>query len=137
VAWFALTLPALLFNYFGQGALLLRDPEAAPNVFYPMALSRTLSATCVPFSKQPSIKRCADIMSRSRTSSCLLARRGKDERRADNQRDRQIDRVIRSSRHIGTSWQQKRSRSALVVAVYFPIRSISPDDIRALSCNLA
>jgi KUP system potassium uptake protein len=37
VAWFALVLPALLLNYFGQGALLLREPEAAPNVFYLMA----------------------------------------------------------------------------------------------------
>ena len=27
LAWFALVLPALLLNYFGQGALLLRDPE--------------------------------------------------------------------------------------------------------------
>ena len=28
LAWFALVLPALLLNYFGQGALLLRDPAA-------------------------------------------------------------------------------------------------------------
>ena len=28
-AWFAVVLPALLLNYFGQGALLLHDPEAA------------------------------------------------------------------------------------------------------------
>ena len=27
LAWFALVLPALLLNYFGQGALLLHDPE--------------------------------------------------------------------------------------------------------------
>ena len=27
LAWFAVVLPALLLNYFGQGALLLRDPE--------------------------------------------------------------------------------------------------------------
>jgi KUP system potassium uptake protein len=37
VAWFAVALPALLLNYFGQGALLLRSPEAAPNLFYKMA----------------------------------------------------------------------------------------------------
>jgi KUP system potassium uptake protein len=36
-AWFALVLPALLLNYFGQGALLLRDPGAAPNLFYRLA----------------------------------------------------------------------------------------------------
>jgi KUP system potassium uptake protein len=36
-AWFAIVLPALLLNYFGQGALLLRSPDAAPNLFYRMA----------------------------------------------------------------------------------------------------
>jgi KUP system potassium uptake protein len=33
-AWFALVLPALLLNYFGQGALLLENPDAARNPFY-------------------------------------------------------------------------------------------------------
>lgn len=37
VAWFVLVLPALLLNYFGQGALLLRDPEAIANPFYLLA----------------------------------------------------------------------------------------------------
>jgi KUP system potassium uptake protein len=37
LAWFALVLPALLLNYFGQGALLLAEPEAAPDLFYRMA----------------------------------------------------------------------------------------------------
>lgn len=37
VAWFLIVLPALLINYFGQGALLLRNPSAAPNLFYEMA----------------------------------------------------------------------------------------------------
>ena len=32
--WFALVFPALLLNYFGQGALLLTNPEAAKNPFY-------------------------------------------------------------------------------------------------------
>ena len=32
--WFAVVFPALLLNYFGQGALLLRDPSAAANPFY-------------------------------------------------------------------------------------------------------
>jgi KUP system potassium uptake protein len=36
-AWYAIVLPALLLNYFGQGALLLREPEAASNLFYRMA----------------------------------------------------------------------------------------------------
>ena len=33
-AWFFLTLPALLLNYFGQGALLIQDPAAVKNPFY-------------------------------------------------------------------------------------------------------
>jgi KUP system potassium uptake protein len=36
-AWFGLVLPALLLNYFGQGALLLSDPAAADNPFYRLA----------------------------------------------------------------------------------------------------
>jgi KUP system potassium uptake protein len=34
VAWFWLVMPALLLNYFGQGALLLRHPEAVKNPFF-------------------------------------------------------------------------------------------------------
>ncbi len=37
LAWFAVAMPALTLNYFGQGALLLRDPEAVKNPFYLMA----------------------------------------------------------------------------------------------------
>ncbi|WP_287810848.1 potassium transporter Kup [Pseudomonas sp.] len=36
-AWFILVLPALVLNYFGQGALILADPEAARNPFYLLA----------------------------------------------------------------------------------------------------
>ncbi|MFQ6572506.1 potassium transporter Kup [Pseudomonas sp. UM16] len=36
-AWFILVLPALVLNYFGQGALLLQNPEAARNPFYLLA----------------------------------------------------------------------------------------------------
>ncbi|HMA38461.1 MAG TPA: potassium transporter Kup [Gemmatimonadales bacterium] len=36
-AWFTTAGPALLLNYFGQGALLLRDPSAAVNPFYHLA----------------------------------------------------------------------------------------------------
>jgi KUP system potassium uptake protein len=32
--WFALVMPALLLNYFGQGALILSDPETAANPFF-------------------------------------------------------------------------------------------------------
>ena len=36
-AWFGLVLPALILNYFGQGALILADPAAADNPFYRLA----------------------------------------------------------------------------------------------------
>lgn len=39
LVWFALVLPALLLNYFGQGALLLNDPTAAISPFYRLAPS--------------------------------------------------------------------------------------------------
>jgi KUP system potassium uptake protein len=37
LAWFAVVMPCLVLNYFGQGALLLADPEAVKNPFYMMA----------------------------------------------------------------------------------------------------
>jgi KUP system potassium uptake protein len=37
LAWFGLVLPALMINYFGQGALLLLNPRAASQPFYLMA----------------------------------------------------------------------------------------------------
>ena len=37
IAWFGLAFPALIVNYFGQGALLLRDPAAVKNPFYLLA----------------------------------------------------------------------------------------------------
>lgn len=37
VAWFTIVLPALLLNYFGQGALLFTNPETATNPFYLLA----------------------------------------------------------------------------------------------------
>ena len=42
IAWFSITFPGLLLNYFGQGALLLRDPMAAENPFYHLAPSWAL-----------------------------------------------------------------------------------------------
>jgi KUP system potassium uptake protein len=37
LAWFGLVLPALLLNYFGQGALLLPTRRAIENPFYLLA----------------------------------------------------------------------------------------------------
>ena len=34
ISWFALVFPALILNYFGQGALLLDHPDLASNPFY-------------------------------------------------------------------------------------------------------
>lgn len=37
LAWFAVVMPCLTLNYFGQGALLLQNPEAVKNPFFLMA----------------------------------------------------------------------------------------------------
>ena len=37
LAWFLLAMPALVLNYFGQGAMLLKHPENASNPFFEMA----------------------------------------------------------------------------------------------------
>lgn len=42
LAWFGAASPCLLLNYFGQGALLLRNPGAAENPFYHLAPSWAL-----------------------------------------------------------------------------------------------
>ena len=51
VAWYAVAFPALMLNYFGQGALVLRNPDAARNPFYLIApdllvLPLVVLATC-------------------------------------------------------------------------------------------
>lgn len=42
LTWFAVVLPALTLNYFGQGALLLVEPESAVNPFFRMTPSWAL-----------------------------------------------------------------------------------------------
>ncbi len=37
LAWFSVVMPCLTINYFGQGALLLAEPEAVKNPFFNMA----------------------------------------------------------------------------------------------------
>jgi KUP system potassium uptake protein len=37
LAWFSVVMPCLILNYFGQGALLLVEPEAVENPFFSMA----------------------------------------------------------------------------------------------------
>lgn len=51
LAWLVMVFPALLLNYFGQGALLVRDPSAAANPFFLLApkallLPLLILATC-------------------------------------------------------------------------------------------
>ena len=42
VAWFTVALPALLLNYFGQGAYLISHPDPQANTFYALAPSWAL-----------------------------------------------------------------------------------------------
>jgi KUP system potassium uptake protein len=42
IGFYALVLPSLVLNYFGQGALVLADPSAAANPFYALAPGWTL-----------------------------------------------------------------------------------------------
>ena len=42
VAWYTVVLPALMLNYFGQGAILLESPAAAQNPFYSLVPSWAL-----------------------------------------------------------------------------------------------
>jgi KUP system potassium uptake protein len=42
LAWFGVAMPALVLNYFGQGAMLLAHPENVKNPFYEMAPSWAL-----------------------------------------------------------------------------------------------
>jgi KUP system potassium uptake protein len=42
LAWFSLVLPALVLNYFGQGALILNNPGVARNPFYALVPSWAL-----------------------------------------------------------------------------------------------
>lgn len=42
LGWFSFVFPCLLLNYLGQGALLLRNPEAIENLFYRLAPSWAL-----------------------------------------------------------------------------------------------
>ncbi len=51
IAWFSLVMPSLVLNYFGQGALVLAQPEAVSNPFYLLVPSwatapLVLLATC-------------------------------------------------------------------------------------------
>jgi KUP system potassium uptake protein len=42
IGWFSVVMPALLINYYGQGAILIVDPSAAENPFYALTPGWTL-----------------------------------------------------------------------------------------------
>lgn len=52
--WFAIALPSLLLNYFGQGALLIHHPEAAANPFFNLA-PRALLWVLIPIATAATI----------------------------------------------------------------------------------
>ena len=78
LTWFALVLPALVINYFGQGAVLLRDPTAAENPFYRMAPNwRSIPLCSSPPQRRSSLRRRsspARTRSRCRRSNWAIAR---------------------------------------------------------------
>jgi KUP system potassium uptake protein len=50
LSWFALVMPALVVNYFGQGALLLHEPGARANPFFAMVPAGALTYALVALS---------------------------------------------------------------------------------------
>jgi KUP system potassium uptake protein len=50
MAWYGLVLPALVLNYFGQGALLLAQPEARDNPFFALVPQGALTYALVALS---------------------------------------------------------------------------------------
>ena len=81
LAWFVMVLPALLLNYFGQGALILRDPAAVENWRQPrpprQPSHRRLTAIpqrCLRRSRRPAHWEAVRVDLRSRCS--YLAGRG-------------------------------------------------------------
>ncbi len=50
VGWFALVMPALVLNYLGQGAAILRDAAAAENPFFAMAPSGAVTYALIGLS---------------------------------------------------------------------------------------
>ena len=47
LTWFVIVFPALVLNYFGQGALLMHHPEATPHPFYAMVPAWALVPTVI------------------------------------------------------------------------------------------
>jgi KUP system potassium uptake protein len=69
LAWFAIVLPGLFLNYFGQGALLLVEPQALENPFFSSPPTGfTISWSCSPWLR-PSLPRRRSFPEHSRSPS--------------------------------------------------------------------
>jgi KUP system potassium uptake protein len=55
LAWYGLVLPSLVLNYFGQGALLLQQPEAAESPFFAMVPKGGLTYALVGLSTMATV----------------------------------------------------------------------------------
>jgi KUP system potassium uptake protein len=73
LAWFFITMPALLLNYFGQGAMLLSNPEAITNPFFLM-VPETFTLTLVIFATMATVIASQAVISGaySMTSQAIL-----------------------------------------------------------------
>jgi KUP system potassium uptake protein len=79
LAWFALAMPALVINYFGQGAMLLAQPENVKNPFYEMAPTWALYpliglATCATVIASQALITAAFSVTKQATQLGLLPR---------------------------------------------------------------
>jgi KUP system potassium uptake protein len=79
MAWLWFVLPALLLNYFGQGALVLADPSAVENPFYrlvpePLRLPMVLLATAATVIASQAVITGAFSMARQAIQLGLLPR---------------------------------------------------------------
>jgi len=79
LAWFCLILPALLLNYFGQGAMILRDPRTVANPFFHLApgwaqLPLVVLATCATIIASQAVISGAFSVTRQATRLSLLPR---------------------------------------------------------------
>ncbi|MEF7617106.1 potassium transporter Kup [Aquincola sp. MAHUQ-54] len=79
IAWYAGVMPALVVNYFGQGALLLQDPAAAANPFFLLApkwaaLPLVLLATCATVIASQALITAAFSVTRQAIQMGLLPR---------------------------------------------------------------
>lgn len=66
IAWYALVFPSLMLNYFGQGALVLRDPQAVKHPFYLLAPEPLLGPLLI-------LATCATIIASQATISAAYS----------------------------------------------------------------